>query len=219
MYGQMTLRLRSVRHKMPREQVLQQIHEASQESAQRMHDGISDMCATIQRFFSTNRVFCVTESCDNVVMWSHYAEEHRGVVFKLACIDEIDNTLLAAMPVRYTENFLDFPPADRYVRHLMEEEPFDMVGLCWEICRTKHSDWSYEREWRALWPLIDEPYGDGYSYFSENSRVFEAMYLGCRMAEEDKTAVVALAKRHLPEMKVFSAMRSSNSFSLDFQEI
>ena len=218
-FGAMTLQLRSLRHKMPREEFVRKIHETSIQCAERMHPGVDTLSESIQQQFASDRVFCVSETYDNVVMWSHYAEEHRGAVFKLKCIDEIDNTLLAASPVKYTEDFVPFPSADRYVRHLTEEESFDMGGICWEITKTKHSDWAYEREWRVVLPTLNEPNDNGYSFFAENPRVFEAIYLGCRMAPEDKANLVALIRHHLPTMKVFSATKSQRTFTLDFDEV
>lgn len=35
------------------------------------------------KHFQDNFVFCVTEKHDNLLMWSHYAEEHKGMVFKI----------------------------------------------------------------------------------------------------------------------------------------
>lgn len=106
-------------------------------------------------------------------MWSHYAEEHRGVVFKLRCIDEIDNTLLAARKVSYTDSFIAFPSAEHYAKHLTDERPIDLVPLCWNIAFTKHIDCAYEREWRVHIALLREPPGDGYATYPENARIFE----------------------------------------------
>jgi hypothetical protein len=152
-------------------------------------------------------------------MWSHYAEEHRGVVFKLRCDDQLDNTLLAARKVHYTDRFLNFPNAETYTKHLTGEEPFDLLPLIWQIAFTKHADWSYEREWRVHIPLLHEPAGDGYTIYKENPRVFEAIYLGCRMPHEDVTRVVNSVRQYLPNTRVFQGERSNRSFSLEFKDL
>lgn len=151
-------------------------------------------------------------------MWSHYAEEHRGVVFKLRCIDEIDNTLLAARKVSYTDSFIAFPSAEHYAKHLTGERPIDLVPLCWNIAFTKHIDWAYEREWRVHIALLREPPGDGYATYPENARIFEGIYLGCRMEPEDVRTIFKHVKQHLPDMKVYKADKSRTAFALSFGE-
>jgi hypothetical protein len=163
LFSTLTLHMRSLRHRLPREKVLKELHEASIEVAENLHAHIGQLNAAIQEQLCHSRVFCVSENHDNVVMWSHYAEEHRGVVFKLRCIDEIDNALLAAQQVSYTDSFLEFPGADEYARHLTCEAPLDFAPLCWMIAFTKHTDWSYEREWRTHVALLHKPPGDGYT--------------------------------------------------------
>ena len=103
--------------------------------------------------------------------------------------------------------------------HLTGERPIDMAELIWKIAYTKHADWSYEREWRLHRPLVDQPAGDGYSIVSEDDRVFEAVYLGCRMPEEHVAEMTALVRRHLPDTRIFCGRKDTRSFSLVFEEV
>jgi hypothetical protein len=214
----LTPRLRLIRDRLPREQILKELHESSLEVAKNLRNGIGQLNAAIQEHLCHARVFCVSEEHDNVVMWSHYADEHRGVVFKLRCVDEIDNTLLAARKVCYTDSFIAFPSADQYARHLTGEQPIDLVPLCWKIAFTKHVDWSYESEWRVHIALLREPLGDGYTVYPENPRIFEAVYLGCRMDEKESAMIVTLMRRHLPDTKIYRGEKSKTAFALAFVE-
>jgi len=216
LFSALNLRLRSIRDRLPRERVLRDLHESSIAAAANLHDSIGKLNSTVQEQLCHSRVFCVSERHDNVVMWSHYADQHRGVVFKLRCVDGIDNTLLAARKVDYTDAFLTFPDADHYARHLTEEQPLDIVALCWNIAFTKHIDWSYEKEWRVHVALLHEPPGDGYSIYHEDPRVFEAIYLGCRMEPEKIETITALARQHLPGTEVLLGSKSTSSFTLSF---
>lgn len=219
LFSALTLQLRSIRHRLPREQTLQELHESSILAAANLHENFEQLNSAIQEQLLHSRVFCVSENHDNVVMWSHYADEHKGVVFKLRCIDEIDNTLLAARKVDYSDAFLAFPGADQYAMHLTGEKPLDIGLLSWGIAFTKHIDWSYEKEWRVHIPLLHEPPGDGYSIYSEDQRVFEAIYLGCRMGSEEITTITSHIKKHLPNTKIFLGSKNTTSFSLSFTEI
>jgi len=219
LFGALIFRLRSKRDRLPRDQILKRLHGSSLKSAANLNGSIGQLNAAIQEHLCHARVFCVSERPDNVVMWSHYANEHRGVVFKLRCIDEIDNTLLVARKVTYTDKFIAFPSAGNYAMHLTGEQPIDIASLCWEIAFTKHIDWSYEREWRVHRPLLDEPSGDGYTIYPENPRIFEAIYLGCRMEENEAASVIELIKRNLPLTKIYRAERSRTAFALSFIEL
>lgn len=219
LYSALTLKLRQIRDKLPRDEILRNIHESSAESAAILSGSIGGLNAAVQEQLCHSRVFCVSEKFDNVVMWSHYADEHKGVVFRLRCIDELDNTLLAARKVQYTDAFLPFPDADAYARHLIGEQTIDFERLIWNIAYTKHVDWSYEEEWRVHIPLLREPPGDGYSVYPENPRIFDAVYLGCRMKDEDIKSIVNLVRRSLPGMEVFLGSKSATSFALSFSRI
>ncbi|MDP1771866.1 MAG: DUF2971 domain-containing protein [Methylobacter sp.] len=219
LFSAQTLRFRSIRDRLPREEFLRDMHKASIESAAKLPRSIDQFNVAIQEQLCHSRVFCVSERHDNVVMWSHYADEHKGVVFKLRCIDEIDNTLLAARQVDYTDTFIAFPSTGQYIKHMTGEHPIKIASLCWKITLTKHIDWAYEKEWRVHIPLLDESAGNGYTIYSEDPRIFEAVYLGCRMEDEELAVIVELIRRHLPETKIFRGKKSTTAFALSFTEI
>lgn len=218
-FTQLLLMLRTARHRLPRENILSEVYQTSLTVAQNIKDGVDKFNRAIHNHLCHSQVFCISEQHNNIVMWSHYADEHRGVVFKLRCIDALDNRLLAARKVTYTESFLSFPNADEYAKHLTGEQPIDMVALSWNAAFTKHLDWSYEKEWRVHIPLLNESAGDGYAVYDEDPQIFEAVYLGCRMAEEQIQTIVKAIRTYLPKTEIYLAERSKKSFSLSFQKI
>lgn len=217
--GLAALRLRGMRDRLPKDEVLASLREASLGVATGFHEHIDQLNEALREKLCNSRVFCVSEVCDNVVMWSHYADEHRGAVFDLSCVDELDNTLLAAHKVEYSDQFLKFPEIEEYVQHLTGERSFDLLPLVWKIAFTKHSDWSYEREWRIHLPLLGQSIGEGFSYESENPRVFAAVYLGCRAPEVDVQRVLDAVKLNFPHMKVYRAVKSTVAFALEFEQL
>lgn len=218
-FSLLAMKLSAAKDRLLRKTVMADIAGACREVSGNLDGQIRKLHEAVQRHLTHSRVLCVTEKHDNVVMWSHYADEHRGVVFELKCIDEIDNALLTARKVSYSKSLPSFPSLASYVRHLTGEEPLDLVRLCWDIAYTKHEDWSYENEWRVHMALRQEPPGDGYSLLRENPHVFGNVYLGCRMEETERGRIIAAVRQHLPHSKLFVGTKSSSSFSLEFEEL
>ena len=219
--GKEILHLRSIRGRLHGEKLRLMLHEWGINAAANLDGSMDQRNVAIQEVLCDSRVLCVSELHDNVVMWSHYAEEHRGVVFKLRCIDEIDNKLLAARKVSYSDAFPPFPSDDEYTKHLTGEQPIDFAPLSWELAFTKHTDWSYEKEWRVQKHVQDlqEPRGDGFTIYPENPRVFEAVYLGCRMEDQKVTEIVETVRQNLPATKILRGKKSTTAFKLSFAEI
>ena len=219
LFTQLLLALRKMRDRLPRAQLEVELNESSLQVARNISEGIDSFNAAIQTHLLHSRVLCVTEDADNVVMWSHYADQHRGVAFQLGCIDHLDNRLLAAKRVQYTDQFIAFPNPSEYAQHLTGECPIDMIPLVWKIAYTKHLDWAYEREWRVHIPLLDESPASNISVYSEPPEVFQKMILGCRVHPEQKALLLASSKRSLPNMSLFQASRASASYNLRFEHI
>jgi hypothetical protein len=108
---------------------------------------------------------------------------------------------------------------ENYVKNLTGEEKIDLPRLCWDIAHTKHKDWSYENEWRVHVALLNEPAGDGFSMYHEHPRVFEAVYIGCRMGPKDVAEIAKSVRQHLPQTKVYKATRSQTEFAIAFAEV
>ncbi len=216
---QLLLHLRKIRDRVPRTELVRISLEGAQDIDALLETHIEKLTAQAHSLLGHSRLFCVSETHDNVVMWSHYADEHKGIVFKLRCIDAIDNHLLAARKVAYSRDFLPFP-AEAYARHLAGEKAFIFDSLFWSMAFTKHEDWSYEKEWRVHEALMPhEPFGDGYSFHREDQRVFDAIFLGCRMEHTEVDTVVSAVQQHLPNMKIFRGKQSRSNFAIEFSEV
>ncbi|VGO17822.1 hypothetical protein PDESU_06424 [Pontiella desulfatans] len=91
-------------------------------------------------FISTRAVFCVTECWDSCLMWSHYADSHKGICVELAY--DKDTRLPDGCEfgkVRYSTHY-PRPVANRI------EDPSEFQTLF----LTKSTDWMYEHEWRLI---------------------------------------------------------------------
>ena len=82
-------------------------------------------------------VLSLSAKNDNILMWSHYADYHKGF-----CIEferSPDNPLGSTQPVEYLKEYPCF--------HYFDELP---GAIAKRIILTKACDWSYEEEWRGI---------------------------------------------------------------------
>lgn len=96
---------------------------------------------------------CLATDPKNRLMWSHYADSHRGF-----CIEYDFNSLkdeVLPLPIVYSENRPLIPwkaAIDRAPESFKEATADLTLGLL-----TKDQSWEYENEWRVLLPASNPP--------------------------------------------------------------
>ncbi|EGR0724564.1 DUF2971 domain-containing protein [Vibrio cholerae] len=103
-------------------------------------------------------IISLTEDPYNLLMWSHYADEHKGIVVGYDeldtmllvsddCLSEYDPATSMPLPVKYTRKRPDDKIDDEYIYEIAEKSFFQQIAL------VKGDDWIYEKEHRILLPL------------------------------------------------------------------
>lgn len=218
-YGQALHLMRAIRNKLPYAEVMTNLRSAGREIADNFPSHCKRLNKAIITSLTHSRVLCLTETPENVVMWSHYASEHRGAVFKLRRLEKLDHRFLVAQKVFYTDEPLTYLSLGEYIDNLVGLANYDQIGRIWEIPYRKHEDWGYEQEWRVHIPLMKQPAGDGFSYYDEPNELFEAVYLGCRMEPESIVEITQLVRENLPSMQIYQAHKGIDRVRLEFQRI
>ena len=162
------------------------------------------------------RVLCVSESNTNVVMWSHYANEHTGAVIQLGCGQ--DSFLSYAREVKYSGHFPEFVDVQTFVKIITGETSLNPSDLFRDLLLQKHEHWRYEAEWRVARPARSLPFSaNGVGYADVDPSIFGGLYLGCRMPEGTKQELANLAAQKYPHMAVYEATMSETEYKLDFK--
>jgi len=125
-------------------------------------------------------VLSLSECSDNLLMWSHYADEHRGFVIA------IDETHPALNEQRTETDEFHHPRRVLYADEKPVPHLMDMDGT--SLLLTKSRDWAYEQEWRVIKPLnefreeadIDDEQSD---LFILPADAIEGVILGARVPE------------------------------------
>lgn len=149
----------------------------------------------IRRQSETLGILSLSERWDHVLLWSHYADAHRGVCLRFLATD---NTpfFSEANPVRYSED----RPVLNYYRQSIEDQVETAL-------MTKASFWTYEGEWRAF------NYRQGPGVYSFPPMLLTGVILGLNTPAAVSDAVREwIADR--PWIELMKTALDENTFSL-----
>lgn len=119
------------------------------------------------------RMLCFTLNHESILMWSHYAEKHYGMVIEIET-DQLkrDSDLSSGVfDVRYRTS----PPLMRALERDEQVASSQMI----EVMRTKAICWSYEEEMRMLLPLQVERKPAEQLYLSFDPLCIKRVIVGC----------------------------------------
>jgi hypothetical protein len=119
--------------------------------------------SAVDKYKDHLRVLCLSEKNDSILMWSHYADNHKGLCIEYV-FDEHPDIVESLYPVVYT----DKRPMLSKSNIESNKEPMHTI-LC------KSPDWSYEKEWRYI--AIKQPYDDTPFHLSAPKSI-KTIYLG-----------------------------------------
>ena len=163
------------------------------------------------------RILCVTEENDNPVMWNSYADQYRGVVLELECLDLYDSILLLATPVQYTDETPVIGSLQYWIAHATGQSPFDYEATFAELGVTKHKKWEYEREWRVI---SYEKRGEGsYSDYGMHPRAFSKVFLGKDIPDEDTKSLLRLIDHDLSHLEPYEMILDQDARRIVFRKV
>ena len=173
---------------------------------------------------------CLSERYNNILMWAHYADNHKGFV-----VEYDSNTLktdcmqcpqgkdysncekwkqVMLLPILYTNQRYD---ATNYIYDNTLIKTLDSVGMkdVWKleddfaqykINIFKQKSWAYEKEWRL------QLYKTNRDNFIEVKPV--AIYLGCRIAKCYEDILVKYAQKQ--NIKIYKMNENSSKLKYSF---
>lgn len=140
-------------------------------------------------------VFSVTPINNNILMWSHYANCHKGFCVGFDSVKLFDY-LGGGGSVSYASEYPIISPIET------REEQYRRQVL------TKSVHWAYEIEYRLTTfnkvnTCIDFP-----------ANVITEIIFGSKISEKHKGEILELAHKNLPHVKCFSAIPDESNFNL-----
>lgn len=179
--------------------------------------------------FNNEKIFCLTASYDNFLMWSHYADCHRGFCIEFTDYtdeeleslknqgifpSEAPNEKLAiirnakAVEYRSTKEIEDYVkkiPLEEigfrkyYDEMESEDRKKELISIIHHSSFVKHLNWSYEKEYRIINIVKNIVHPPG---------KITAVYFGLKMSSSDKRCIGMIANPNLMnDCKLFQMYR------------
>ncbi len=184
-------------------------------------------------------ICCLSEICDDMLMWSHYADAHKGICIEYdlkQLHDSKCNILEHIFPVIYKEDRI-------YIRDLQslidnhellkeciavdaEYDGTESLDDILPMFLTKGKTWEYEREWRIVYSL--KQLYDAYLNIRDKGVIvpfqcISGIYLGYRIDPDIKDMILEICQRLSAEgstnIPVYQATISNEKYSLAFNPL
>lgn len=158
-------------------------------------------------------ILCLSESCNNPLMWGHYANDHKGIMFEFD-FEKIPRDSKLHESIRKVHYQEEYPEMGYETLLGLNNSIFPELSPTFmkTLAFTKQKAWEYEMEYRSFASnsALDE------NKLSTIPKIcFTSITLGCSMKDENMNQALELTKTHLPSCDIYLNQLSSKSYSLN----
>lgn len=150
-------------------------------------------------------VFCLSSDNSNILMWSHYAEKHKGVCLEFS--NNINDKIFCySLPVQYK---------DKYTTH-----SFLKIGkknILHDLILTKAKDWSYEKEWRIV--SIKGSHLEGPGKYKFNPELLTKIIFGCKADDYFIKRITELNEKRKKPVELWKAKCILNDYKVEIHPL
>ena len=196
-----------------------------------LKDTVKELATSYKNYYQTEMpLVCLSEKYNNVLMWAHYADNHKGFVIEydsntlktdcMQCPQGKDFTTcpewkqVMLLPILYTNQRYD---ATQYIYDNTLIKIFNMTGIknVWQLKDDfaqykinifKQKSWAYEKEWRL------QLYKTNRDNFIKSKPA--AIYLGCRISKCYEDILVKYAQEQHIRIYKMNENSSNLKYSL-----
>jgi len=135
-------------------------------------------------------VLSLSAVSDNQLMWSHYANNHRGVVLGF-------NSTISFFPEAFEVKYQSQRPTLDILNRPTNND--ELKAAVQSICGIKNKDWAYEQEYRVAYPIgvlesTNQTDSAGFPIFVRHfiPIALTMVVFGCRIDQTEREAISAL---------------------------
>lgn len=111
---------------------------------QTMRQEIKSFCATFEGMRGTMGISCLSESDDSLLMWAHYANNHRGLCVEYDLMEINKQLQFTPVPIIYSNERVCYNSLN------VDTAGNDAIALFVHSLTSKSEEWRYEHEWRII---------------------------------------------------------------------
>ena len=164
-------------------------------------------------------IFSMSESHDNILMWAHYADSHKG--FCLGFKNDLNRYFTEYdYPIWKEDVIYDIDhPFQSVIDDLLKKRKYNSRDDFDNYCKlsdallnaaltVKHKSWNYEKEVRVISEF------NGLQNFE--SQAIQIVILGLKVTEEDEDTIRSLlASNEWKHVKIYKAIRSKAALKIE----
>jgi len=174
---------------------------------------VKEMKQKMDKIIELTHICCFSKKDDSILMWSHYADSHKGVCFEFESLDD-----KSFQKVRYSkkrenfnlENAFRIIFAYDYLGEKVDLTDDEIIRSIMKYALTKAKDWEYEKEIRCIYSSNNKQLVKHEKGYLLNMKKIKRIYLGCKMSEENKKYI----KENVKGIEIIEKKASVNEFRL-----
>lgn len=148
-------------------------------------------------------ILCLSETNKNILMWSHYANSHKGIVIgldpKIIWRTTTSSNIGGLIePVKYEKDY----PMVNYFKN--------QKGVIDKWLFTKYEEWEYEKEWRAI-------YKPGLTQFPKE--IIQSVYFGAKFNPEKRDSWIKQIIESGIKPEMYQASLDKTAYKINFEPI
>ncbi len=147
---------------------------------------------------SKHGISCFSEVYANMLMWSYYADGHKGYCLEFDSSEEPFNK---PKKVEYVEEIPPFDPA------ILLDEGNSTGDVIQTFLVTKYKGWSHEREWRVI-------HQETSKLFCYKSKALTGIYFGTKIDPTTLEILLVILKAQNPHVKFYRMEKIAQEFRL-----
>lgn len=150
-------------------------------------------------------VLCLSEVRDDIFMWSHYADGHRGIVLEFDKSELLNKSdFVFCKQVDYENNIVTL----RDINRGNADKHAQLILL------KKAKPWKYEKEWRIIVDPSRRKDIPGCRTLTFPRHALTGVIFGWKMSPEDKYTVHRWLKAGNHQVRIYQATRQVGAYSL-----
>ncbi len=155
-----------------------------------------------EKSLSQHGLLCLSGTWDDILMWAHYSNDHKGVV-AIFQFNKNHSFYDKMMKVQYKKGATYFD-----VEHPNSAKKF------WESFSTKDPILEYENEYRVINPPSELHSFDGNGIKPFPRELLKGIIFGCRISHDVRADIIKMVERYNSTLKLFDIIIDGSEVKL-----